>query len=250
MRYLIISDLHGNFEALEAAVAAADRKYDRVICCGDLVGYGPDPNETVNWVRENAMVVVRGNHDKACCGIDDAGEFNPIARKAAFWTREELTPENLAYLRELPMGPIPMDGFQVAHGSVQDEDEYIFVAQDASLSFPQLERPLTFFGHTHLQGGFVRLGDGPVRTIQLALPKGLVSRPLELHEREQYLLNPGSIGQPRDGDPRAAFSIFDSEPPPGFVEFWRVPYDIAKTQAKMMEAGLPPPLAFRLGLGR
>src|SRR3989442_14590631 len=125
MRYLIITDLHANLEGLQACLEAAKGRYDQVICCGDVVGYGPDPNAVTEWVREHAAAVVRGNHDKACCGITDAEEFNQAARAAALWTRDVLTPENLEYLRKLATGPAEVDGFQIIHGSVQDEDEYI-----------------------------------------------------------------------------------------------------------------------------
>jgi len=250
MRYLIISDLHANLEGLEAVLKAAADRYDRVICCGDLVGYGPDPNAVVDWVRANAMAAVRGNHDKACCGITDAQEFNAAARAAALWTRERLTPENLAYLRNLTVGPMLVDGFQVVHGSVRDEDEYLFIPDDAQPEFTYLGYPLTFFGHTHLQGGFLRVDNGPVRGIKPVFQPGTASKTLEFREDEQYLLNPGSVGQPRDGDARAAFLIYTREGELGSVEYWRVPYSLNITQAKMLEGGLPHVLALRLSFGR
>jgi predicted phosphodiesterase len=253
MRYLIISDLHSNLEALEAVIEATQGRYDRIVCCGDLVGYGADPNATVEWARANVAVIVRGNHDKACCGVTEGQDFNHIARNAAMWTRGQLRPENLAYLRELPSGPILLDGFQMVHGSFTDEDEYLFFADDAALEFPALALPLTFFGHTHLQGGFVRTGPGPVRPIRLSYPQDktcAASAFLELQEREQYLLNPGSVGQPRDADPRAAFAILDTTSLAWVVEYSRVPYDVARAQAKIRAAGLPSRLADRLAVGR
>ena len=131
MRYLIVSDLHANLESLKAVLSAVENRYDRVVCCGDLVGYGPDPNPVVDWVRANAVAVIRGNHDKACCGVTEAEDFNQVARTAALWTRQRLTAENLAYLRALPAGPLEVDGFQIVHGSVQDEDEYLYNVADA-----------------------------------------------------------------------------------------------------------------------
>lgn len=250
MRYLVISDLHSNLEALQAVLTAAKDRYERVICCGDLVGYGPDPNPVVDWVRDHAVAVVRGNHDKASCGVTDAEDFNHAARAAALWTRGHLTVENLDYLRALPVGPLLVDGFQIVHGSAQDEDEYIFVAQDAYQDFPMLGHRLTFFGHTHLQGGFVRMGGGLVVTVQPSFRTGLAWQQLELQERDQYLLNPGSVGQPRDGDSRAAFAIYDSGAGLGLVEYWRTPYDFTATQRKMAAANLPEVLSRRLALGR
>ena len=250
MRYLIVSDLHANLESLQAVLSAVENRYDRVVCCGDLVGYGPDPNPVVDWVRANVVAVIRGNHDKACCGVTEAEDFNQVARTAALWTRQRLTAENLAYLRALPVGPLEVDGFQIVHGSVQDEDEYLFNVADARPQFPQLGYQLTFFGHTHMQGGFLRHGAGAVHAVQPTFQMGVASKSLHLEEREQYLLNPGAVGQPRDGDNRAAFVIHSRDGELGQVEYWRVPYDIAATQQKMLEAGLPSVLATRLSLGR
>ena len=250
MRYLIISDLHANLEGLEAVLSAVESRYDRVVCCGDLVGYGPDPNEVVDWVRANVAAVIHGNHDKACCGVTEAEDFNQVARTAALWTRQRLTAENLAYLRALPAGPMEVDGFQMVHGSIRDEDEYLFTLADAQPEFPHLGHQLSFFGHTHMQGGFRRQDGGAARAIYPSFQMGVDSRILDLEEREQYLLNPGSVGQPRDGDNRAAFVIYSREGELGQVEYWRVPYDIAATQKKMLDADLPAVLAQRLSLGR
>jgi len=250
MRYLILSDIHGNLEALRAVLAVARDGCDQVVCCGDLVGYGPDPNAVVEWARENVAVVVRGNHDKACCGISGAEEFNLVARSAAFWTRQQLTVENLEYLRALPSGPIRVGDFHLVHGSIRDEDEYLFVPQDAGLDFPLLNYQLAFFGHTHLQGGFVRLPGGSVEPIEPSFPRGVAAYTLELREREQYLVNPGSVGQPRDGDARAAFAVYLKDEGRDAVEYWRVPYEVESTQRKMLDAGLPQLLARRLSFGR
>jgi len=250
MRYLIISDLHSNLEALEAAVQAAEGRYDRVVCCGDVVGYGPDPNAVTDWVRQNVVAVVRGNHDKACCGITDAQDFNTVARTAAMWTRERLTGENLEFLRNLPIGPVSVNGFQILHGSIDDEDEYVFVVEDAIHGFPALGHVVNFFGHTHVQGGFLRTAVGGAQTIRPGLDRDLCSKVMELRPDDQYLINPGSTGQPRDGDARAAFCIYDTEPAPGVVEYCRVNYDVAVTQKKMKEAGLPEVLSLRLAFGR
>ncbi|MGA2135579.1 MAG: metallophosphoesterase family protein [Bryobacteraceae bacterium] len=246
MRYLILSDIHGNLEGLEAVLEHASGKYDQALCCGDLIGYGADPNPVVDWVRAHVSAVVRGNHDKASVGLDDLEWFNPVARYAALWTQRELTPENVAYVRDLPAGPLRLDGFQIVHGSPLDEDEYLLGPSDAAQVFEYLETPLTFFGHTHLQGGFIRNQDR-VETIDRT-PDGEERRTLDLHSDCVYLINPGSVGQPRDGDPRTAYVLYNSDE--RFVIFYRVPYDVEKAQGKIRRAGLPPLLADRLAAGR
>ncbi len=245
MRYLILSDIHGNWEALDAVVRDAAGDFDEILCCGDLVGYGADPNRVVEWARRNAGAVVRGNHDKACAGLDDLEWFNPVARAAAVWTGQTLTPENLEYLRNLPRGPVAMDSFQVLHGSPLDEDEYLVSTFSVSQVTAYLERPVSFFGHTHLQGGFLCHRNGVRR---LARPSHAETRRIvEIENDQYYLINPGSVGQPRDGDPRAAYLTFDRLN--RLLEFRRVPYDIRKAQAKIRGAGLPDLLADRLEFG-
>ena len=155
MRYLILSDLHANWEALEAVTRETAGHYDKAICCGDLVGYAADPNRVVEWVRANCAVVVRGNHDRACTGLDDLEWFNPVARQAALWTQEHLTRENVDYTATLSKGPVLLDDFEVVHGSPYDEDEYVLAAGEAGQAFTYLESRLAFFGHTHVQGGFI-----------------------------------------------------------------------------------------------
>ena len=246
MRYLILSDIHANLEGLEAALEHAAGKYDRVLCCGDLIGYGADPNAVTDWVRAHAAGVVRGNHDKASVGLDDLEWFNPVARAAAIWTQHELTAENAAYIRNLPRGPMALDGFQMVHGSPLDEDEYILGVSDAVLVFGYLETPLTFFGHTHLQGGFI-WNHARVESIGKT-PDWEERLTLELDPDCAYMINPGSVGQPRDGDPRAAYALYNPEE--NFLIFYRLPYDLRKAQEKIRRAGLPPLLADRLAAGR
>lgn len=249
MRYLILSDIHANQTAFDAILAAVGDKYDKCLCLGDIVGYGPDPNQSTDKVRALAPVaVVRGNHDKAGCGITEAEDFNPTARAAVTWTREHLTPENLNYLRDLPVGPLRVANFQIVHGSVRDEDEYVFHARDARESLLQSQVAVTFFGHTHFQGGFVMRNDSRIELVRLNWPAGLASARFLLARNAKYMINPGSIGQPRDGDPRAGFCFYDDEK--GMVEYWRVPYDIAATQERMRQAELPAPLIQRLSFGR
>ena len=204
MRYLILSDLHANWEALEAVLRESDGRYDEALCCGDLIGYGADPNPIVDWVRDHCKVCVRGNHDKACTGLDDLEWFNPVAKAAALWTQSNLTPQNVIWTRDLKQGPIVLDGFQIVHGSPYDEDEYVIAADEAGQAFGYLERRLAFFGHTHVQGGFI-WNRSRVETI----PRTSLRSDRHVMEIDQdcaYLVNPGSVGQPRDGDPRAAFA--------------------------------------------
>lgn len=248
MRYFILSDPHSNLEALEACLEHARGKYDEALCLGDLVGYGPNPNEVIDKVKRLARVIIRGNHDKACAGITDAEDFNPLARLATEWTRNALTPEHFEFLRSLPSGPVLMEGFALVHGSPLDEDEYIFGPGQA---LPLLHAPQTqtiFFGHTHFQGGFMVTPKGRFQSIRIPhSDDGLVAT-LPIENSARLLINPGSVGQPRDGDNRAAFAIFDQEQ--NVVEYYRTAYDLPKTQEKMLKAGLPEPLLRRLEYGR
>ena len=245
MRYLIVSDLHGNWEALDAVVRDAAGRHDRILCCGDLIGYGADPNKVVDWVRENCFIVVRGNHDKACTGQDDLEWFNPVARAAAVWTEQTLTPDNITYIRNLPRGPVVEDGFQVVHGSPFDEDEYVLAAEEAGQAFGYLESRMAFFGHTHVQGGFI-WNHSRVETV---LTSHRIDREvMEIDPECAYLINPGSVGQPRDGNPRAAYALFDSDAQ--MLTYCRTDYDVVRAQQKIRDAGLPPILADRLSVGR
>lgn len=246
MRYLVISDLHSNWEALQAVLGDARGQYDRIVCCGDLVGYGPDPNAVVDWARDNLHAVVRGNHDRACGGMEDLEWFNPVARAASVWTTARLTPENYDYLRQLPAGPLPADGFQLIHGSPLDEDEYLISATDARNAFDYLETSVNFFGHTHLQCGYA-WANGYFQTMRQLDPfQGEVWHRLD--GDGIYLINAGSVGQPRDGDPRAAFALYDNEARE--VVQRRVRYDHKATQRKIEAAGLPDVLGSRLAIGR
>ena len=246
VRYLILSDIHANQEALDAVVREAQGRWDTAICCGDLVGYGADPNSVVDWVRANCALVVRGNHDRACTGIEDLEWFNPVAKSAALWTEQTLTPPNLVWVRDLPKGPLVLEQFEVAHGSPYDEDEYVMAGVEATGAFAYLQRRLAFFGHTHLQGGYI-WNQARVEAIS-RMPARARSRTMEIDSGCAYLVNPGSAGQPRDGDPRAAFALYDSSA--NTVTYRRTPYDVAAAQRKIREAGLPPALADRLAVGR
>ena len=238
MRYLILSDIHANWEALQAVLAAVDGEYDRIVNCGDLAGYGPDPNNVIEWCRTANAIIVRGNHDKACSKLDNLEWFNAVARVSAMWTFQALTPENRQFLLDLPQGPATFDHFQVFHGSPQDEDEYIVSEPEAREAAQYLDTQISFFGHTHLQGSFAIHRNG-VRRIP--------DPGFDLDDSMKYLCNPGSVGQPRDGDPRAAYAIYDSES--RYVEFRRVTYDTAATYQKIVSLGLPEVLGRRLFAG-
>ena len=155
MRFLILSDIHANWEGLQAVLDRAGGAYEQVLCCGDVVGYGADPDLAAEWVRDHAAATVRGNHDKACAGLEDLEWFSPAARASALWTQATMKPENLDYLRALEHGPVRVNGFEMAHGSPLDEDEYVVTEQDVAQIAPYLDAEVTFFGHTHLQGGFL-----------------------------------------------------------------------------------------------
>jgi len=246
VRYLILSDLHANWEALERVLRKARGSYDRVLCCGDLVDYGADPNAVVEWVRANCAAVIRGNHDTASTSEEFPDWFNPAAQAALMWTRRALTEENRAYLRNLPQGPLPVEDFQLVHGSPADEDEYVLTAAEAIEAFGHLETRVGFVGHTHLQGGYI-LNRGRVETIPPPAAR-LGRMKMELEPECFYLINPGSVGQPRDRDPRAAFAVYDTQT--RVVEYRRVSYDVEEAQRKIREAGLPAILADRLAVGR
>lgn len=247
MRYLILSDIHSNLEALEKCLEFAEGRYDQALCLGDLVGYGPDPNTVIGRVRRFAKVIVRGNHDKACCGLTDPQEFNVLALLAADWTRSHLTPEHFEFLRSLPSGPVTLEGFELVHGSPADEDEYIFDSLEAARAFETVTSPLVFFGHTHRQGGFFLGEDERLQSIRTPPKKDGEPARFPLERNVRYLINPGSVGQPRDGDWRAAFAIFDADE--RRVDYYRTPYNLELTQQKMRKEGLPEPLVLRLEVG-
>lgn len=248
MRLLLLSDVHGNLEALEACLDAAP-EYDHVANLGDVVGYGASPNQTVELIRAMDPLNVRGNHDRCCCGLEDTENFNPIAAEAANWTRSELSERNLDWLRELPKGPVYRRGWagmQFVHGSPTDEDTYILSEFTVNAAMAASSTFLTFFGHTHVQGAFARpsLASGPLQLERLNNPSSSQILRLKLNPTLKYLVNPGSVGQPRDRDRRAAFALYDSRK--SEILFYRVPYDIARAQQRILQAGLPKVLALRL----
>jgi len=257
MRALILSDIHANLEALRAVLAAAG-EWDALWNLGDIVGYGGSPNEVLDLVRPLSTLTVRGNHDRVCCGLSSTLNFNPTARAAAKWTMAELSPDNLAWLRSIPQGPLyPEMGPQtadqlrvtLAHGSPLNEDHYILSMRDAWAPLQQMTTAITFVGHTHVQGGFSQKehdwhelrphfqSRNDADTWTLPIPPGT-----------RNLINPGSVGQPRDYDWRAGFAIYDTDA--SEVIYHRVPYDITAAQGRILMAGLPERLAARLREGR
>jgi predicted phosphodiesterase len=247
MLYLVLTDIHANLEALETCLAdATTRGYDRVLVLGDLIGYGADPNAVVSRVQSlNPAAIVRGNHDKIARGIEEAEGFNEIARSAAQWTLDTLTPAHRAWLLELPQGPTDVDDvIEICHGAPFDEDTYIFDELDALHALKTSKRPLCLFGHTHYPMTFELSGE----TFKSAGPAAAAEAHLQMKDGVKYLLNPGSVGQPRDGDPRAAYAIVDTSTKR--VDLMRLKYPVEIAQEKVMKAGLPEVLARRLGLGR
>lgn len=244
MKYLILSDIHANLEALDAVLAAAGR-YDRALVLGDLVGYGANPDEVVERIRAlPSATLIRGNHDKVATGLESVQSFNHLARYAIQWTATTMRPDVREWLAALPAGPAAIDEIvEICHGAPFDEDTYIFDDLDARRAFNVMTRPLCLFGHTHVPSVFRFDGEmlpiGPPRGDRFRLP---------LDEGVQYLVNCGAVGQPRDGDPRAAYGLLDTEARTLWVV--RVPYDIATAQTKIIAAGLPEVLAQRLAIGR
>jgi diadenosine tetraphosphatase ApaH/serine/threonine PP2A family protein phosphatase len=245
MRYLVLTDIHANLEALEACLAdAAARRCDRALVLGDLVGYGADPNAVIDTLRElDPVAIVRGNHDKVASGLEGSDGFNSVARSAVQWTFDELTMEHRTWLAQLPKGPHQVsDMLEICHGSPFDEDAYIFDELDAARALKASGRPLCIFGHTHCPAVFELSsagldGAGPTADSRIQLVDG-----------SRYLVNPGAVGQPRDGDARAAYAIVDDVA--RSVDFIRVGYAIEVTQTKIVKAGLPEVLAHRLAVGR
>ena len=246
VRYLIISDIHANLEALDAVLEHAEGLWDQSLVLGDLVGYGADPRPVIARVQAlDPVAIIRGNHDKVACGIDDAREFNNVARIAAGWTAAQLSDDERDYLRALPKGPTEInDRVEICHGAPFDEDHYIFDAGDARRALIDATRALCLFGHTHLPVVFRRVDDA----YSGGTPDPDSETVVKLQRGAKYLINPGSVGQPRDGDARAGYAILDDDTQE--LTMVRVPYPVEEAQAKILAAGLPPSLANRLALGR
>ena len=295
MRALILSDIHANLEALQAVLEVAHAtesgRFDTLWNLGDSVGYGGSPNQVVECIRPLAALTVRGNHDRVCCGLSSATNFNPVARAAVEWTKKELTAENVTWLRELPQGPLhphaarratasvpaevliaagsiadpelesPLStepdldpttlftAVALAHGSPLHEDHYILNMRDAWAPLQQMPSPVTFIGHTHVQGGFAQHGSQWNELRPRFFSRSHAETwTLRLDPENRHLINPGSVGQPRDADWRAAFAVYDTDA--AEITFHRVPYDVTAAQGHILMAGLPERLAARLREGR
>jgi predicted phosphodiesterase len=240
MRIAILSDIHANLEAMEAVLAdARERDCTHFICLGDVVGYNANPRECVELVQKMGCPVVKGNHDEQATLAESSRGFNPLAEAAINWTREHLTIEDKEWLRALPLIQ-QVHGFTIVHASLDMPEQwgYVFNSLDAVASFTYQQTKVCFFGHTHVAGAFVR--DDHVTKVK--------ADQLTIEETKKYFINVGSVGQPRDGDWRAAYCIYHIEN--NVVEQRRVEYDLPTTQRKIIQAGLPQPLADRLELGR
>jgi predicted phosphodiesterase len=241
MQILIISDIHANLTALETVLSAAGN-YDTAWCLGDLVGYGPDPNECVDRVRELAeLQCIIGNHDAAALGQIDADTFNPEARKAIRWTQERLSESSKSFLNSLPE-KLELDHVTLSHGSPRHPVwEYLLDTRTATLNFEYFDTPFCFVGHTHLPVVYSLYDDNHLAHLSIPEPNQILTLP------NRAIVNPGSVGQPRDRDPRAAFAIYDTDEKTW--DYRRIEYDVSDVQDRMNSAGLPARHIHRLAAG-
>jgi predicted phosphodiesterase len=240
MRFAIFGDIHANLEALEAVLADMQgQSVTHLVCLGDIVGYGANPKECLDVVRALDCPVVKGNHDEEACAERNLKDFNPAAADAILWTRDQLSREERAYLHDLRYSR-PVSDFTVVHSSLDSPEKwgYVFNKMEAAASFNYQVSPLCFFGHTHVPHVFIKDAE---------LHGGFYSK-LRLLPKRKYFINPGSVGQPRDGDWRAAYAVYDVSA--ATVELRRVEYDLVGAQNKILKAGLPRRLAERLSVGR
>ena len=242
MKYAIISDIHGNLEALESVLDDIERrKVDSILCLGDIIGYGPNPNECVELIKSKAKIILAGNHDYAPLGKIDISYFNPWARSAIEWTRGELSEESVEFLLSLPL-KAEIDGFTIVHATPYHPQEwnYIITIGDAIKNFPEFKNQICFIGHSHVPMIISLSENDDCRVVK--------DNPLSAKENIRYIINVGSVGQPRDLNPHASFGLFDDEEM--LYELCRVEYDLQKTQHKIRESELPEFLAERLEVGQ
>jgi predicted phosphodiesterase len=245
MRCLVISDIHSNLAAFQAVLDDAEGKYDKVWCLGDLVGYGPNPNECIELLANLDHLGIAGNHDWAVLGKLDVDDFNPDARHVSLWTRNELTESNHEFLKSLPVALIQEEQFTLVHGSPRHPIwEYILYPAVAQLNFEHFSTPYCLVGHTHSPVIFYA-PDNPGEICEALVPSAN-NGPESLDDRQQ-ILNPGSVGQPRDGDPRSSYAILDLDNLT--FEYHRIPYPVAEVQERMQELGFPSRLINRLSFG-
>ncbi len=245
MRYLILSDVHSNLQALEAVLSdAGGRGFDATLWLGDFVGYGGDPVGVIERARRLPHgTYIRGNHDKVCAGLESAAGFNLAARRAATWTTATLSRDDLAWLAALPRGPVHVDSaIEICHGSPFNEDYYVLDDHDAARAARSATGRVCLFGHTHVPALFA----APEHAVDVLARSADVAR-FRLPQAGQVLVNVGAVGQPRDGDPRAAYGLLDSVTLE--LELHRVRYDVDAAQGAILRAGLPAWLAERLAKG-
>ncbi len=236
MKIAIVSDIHGNLEALTKALELIDEiGVDEMVCLGDVVGYGPDPDDCVNIIRERSKVVLMGNHDYAVLDTDSTENFNPVAKQAVFWTQNHLSKDNLEYLRQLPY-KFTSDDILFVHSTPNEPEkwDYIFNWDDALEQFEFLKEKLCFVGHTHIP--------------QIFYPDASMPLTENLRKEDKYIINVGSVGQPRDGNCQLSFGVFDTDE--WRYEQVRSDYDVQQTSQKIRDRGLPVFLADRLLRGR
>ena len=246
MRYLVISDIHSNIEALDAVLnEVKGERIDKYLFLGDAVGYAANPNKVIARLRFlKPLVAVRGNHDKVVAGLESGFDFREVALKSALWTRRKIFGKNMTFLQQLSKGPVIVDKLLcISHGSPADEDYYIFKVYDAKRVMDRSEQWITFYGHTHYPIVFYQKGDD-IRFVRI----GITGSRFHLDRDRKYLINPGSVGQPRDGNPLSSYAILDTEE--DILEIKRIEYDIESTQKAIRAAGLPRSNADRLELGR
>jgi diadenosine tetraphosphatase ApaH/serine/threonine PP2A family protein phosphatase len=241
MKLAIISDIHGNLEALQAVLAFLNGEGIKdIICLGDIVGYGADPDECINLIRETTDHIIAGNHDWGAIGLTDTSFFNPVAKAAIEWTADTVTEDSKKFLVRLPL-TITRDDFLFVHGtpSSPEDWDYLFRAADALQEFKSFLQKACFIGHSHTPLMFARDLKGMTFQVTYAEQR--------LEDDRRYIINVGSVGQPRDMDPDAAVGIYDRERK--YFTLERIPYDIKTAQEKIIKAGLPAMLAERLGAG-
>lgn len=242
MRILIVSDIHSNIVALETVLAAAGT-YDTLWCLGDIIGYGPHPNKCIDAIYARTEVSICGNHDLACLGKVDLDDFNPDARKANEWNGRQLSTTNRAWIEKLPALQRIDETFTLAHGSPREPVwEYLLMPEQAQVNFHHFSSQICLIGHSHIPLVFRSAHEDFCERI---IPDH--GHVLQIEPGVRYFVNPGSVGQPRDQDPRAAYIIYDSDT--GTISFQRIAYDIAQTQRQMRDVGLPGALIRRLEFG-
>lgn len=248
MKYAIISDIHANLEALQAVIDDAQPKVDSFVCLGDIVGYNASPIECLQLVRKLCSVIIVGNHDQATAGTRPYDDFNSYAQEAINWTKKQLDADDLTFLENLELTTVFAQYYLAAHGSPRHTDEYLLHPQRIQQSFAYLTQNLPnihccFVGHTHIPMIWQCTSDGNISTVEKS-----GSNTINLDPSQRYIINPGSVGQPRHSDPASSYAILDDDSPS--ITFCAVPYDILTAQDKIYDADLPLPLAERLELGQ